>query len=83
MSKTNTEKYNAIKDIVDDVGYDLASDTKMSEKQKLSEWVDMLTDALEFLPNHPDYDYARQQILSAIDDPKVEDFDLAKRERMK
>lgn len=75
------EKYKAIKELVDRVGYGLAQDKMLTFDEKLKEWVAMLTSTVKLLPKG--YEKTREIFLEAIAHPRHEDYDekLLRRKR--
>ena len=78
---SDAEKYEAIKDVVDRVGYGLARDDHLTDDEKLKEWVAILEWAVKMLPEG--YEQTREMFLEGIANPRREDYDaeLLRRQR--
>jgi len=68
----DAERYEAIKTIIDKVGYALACDDTLSTEEKLAEWVSTLEWALEMLP--AGYERTREIFKQGIEHPSTTDF---------
>lgn len=70
---SDAEKYKAIKDMVDCVGYSLANNTEFSPDKKLKEWIEILEWAVKVLPEG--YEKTREIFIDALANPRHEDYD--------
>lgn len=75
------EKHEAIKSVIDTVGFALSSDNSLSAAEKLSEWVAILEWGVEMLP--VGFEKTKQMLLEAISNPRHADYDaeLMRRQR--